>query len=433
MRLLTRATISTDASATGTDIGSGLARIDSAILFYQEDGGRVRAVEPTSNITLNASDGRVVSFRITADTLTGATPNGATPWNQPQTFTTPAHAPGTTTTVTSASGNAHLVTLPGSGTVVREYDIAANKLPVDAFRDQRYAYDAGFSAPFGDGGRYSIGGGYSTEHDYSSYSLNAGLSQDFNHRNTTLSIALNYEGDTSSPIFGTPTPLAEMSGDVKGPSRSKAVENVVLGLTQAMSRSWLVELNYSYGDTSGYQTDPYRIVSVVDGTTGAPVRYLYELRPDSRTRQSIFMDNRVALFSTFADLSLRSYSDSWGIKSFTAELSDRIPLGSHFYIQPGVRYYHQGAANFYRHYLVNGDPLPTYASSDGRLGDFDARTNSLQFGLGFGHSELYIRFENYAQHGRSHPVGAIGGLANENLFDGVTANSVMMGFSFAFR
>ncbi|HVU09944.1 MAG TPA: DUF3570 domain-containing protein, partial [Phototrophicaceae bacterium] len=109
-------------SSSGTDIGSGLARVDSAILFYNESGGRVRAVEPTSNITLNASDGRVVSFRFTADTLTGATPNGATPWNQAQTFTTPAHAPGTTTTVTSASGNAHLVTIPGTGTVVRQYD-----------------------------------------------------------------------------------------------------------------------------------------------------------------------------------------------------------------------------------------------------------------------------------------------------------------------
>jgi hypothetical protein len=317
--------------------------------------------------------------------------------------------------------------------VVRQYTIAPNQLPVDSFKDQRYAYDLGYSAPFGDGGRYAIGGSYSTEHDYSSYSFNAGVSQDFNHHNTTISLALNHEGDTSSPIFGTPTPLAQMDGSVKGSSRSKTVENVVLGITQAMSRNWLMELNYSYGDTSGYQTDPYRVVSVVDATTGGPLHYLYESRPDSRTRQSIFMDNRVALFSTIADLSFRSYSDSWGIRSVTAELSDRIPLPLHLYIQPGFRYYRQSAADFYRPYLVNGAPLPVYASSDGRLGDFNARTNSLQLGLDFGHSELYLRFENYAQHGQSHPAGAIGGLANVNLFDGVSANSVMVGYSFAFR
>lgn len=422
-----------DASGGGTDIGSGLARIDSAILFYQENGGRVRAVEPTSNVTLNASDGRVVSFRFTADTLTGATPNGAMPWNQNQTFTTPAHAPGTTTTVTSASGKAQLVTIPGTGTVVRQYTVPANQLPLDAFKDQRYAYDLGYSAPFGDGGRYSIGGSYSTEHDYTSYSVNGGVSQDFNHHNTTLSLALNYEADQSSPIFGTPSPLTQMSGDTKGPSRSKTVVNVVLGLTQAISRHWLTELNYSYGETSGYQTDPYRVISLVDGTTGAPVEYLYESRPSSRTRQSVFWDNRLALLSTFADISLRSYSDSWGIKSLTAEISDRIPLFGHFYIQPGVRYYHQTAADFYRHYLVSGNALPTYASSDGRLSNFNAQTNSLQLGLDFGHSEIYMRFENYSQHGQTHPAGAPGALAGENLSDAVSANSVMIGFSFAFR
>lgn len=422
-----------DDSNSGVDIGSGLARIDSAILFYHEAGGRVRAVEPTTNVTLNASDGRVVSFRFTADTLTGATPNGATPWNQTQTFTTPAHAPGTTTTVTGASGNAHLVTIPGTGTVVRQYDVPPNQLPLDAFKDQRYAYDLGYSAPFGNGGRYSIGASYSTERDYASYSVNGGLSQDFNHHNTTFSIALNYESDDSSPIFGVPTPLTQMSGDAKGPSRSKDVANVVLGLTQAMSRNWLVEVNYSYGDTSGYQTDPYRVISVVDGATGTPLEYLYESRPSDRTRQSVFVDNRVALFSTFADLSLRYYRDSWGIKSFTAEASDRIPLFGRFYVQPGVRYYRQTAADFYHHYLVSSDPLPAYASSDGRLGDFDAHTTSLQLGWDFGRSEVYVRFENYAQRQQSHFASAPGALADENLSDAVSANSVMMGLSFAFR
>ncbi len=79
-----------------------------------------------------------------------------------------------------------------------------------------------------------------------------------------------------------------MSG-VDGPTKSdtKDVLSVVAGVTQVLRPNWLVQLNYSYGSVKGYQTDPYRLLSVVDPVSGAPQSYLYEARPDSRTRQSV--------------------------------------------------------------------------------------------------------------------------------------------------
>ncbi len=418
---------------TETDLG--LTRVDSAVLFYHEANGRVQTTEPMISVAFNGTDGDVLSIKLTSDTLTGATPNGAAPWKQAQTFTTPAQAPGSTAVVTSASGGSSLVTLPGSGTVVRQYTTHAGQLPTDTgFRDQRYALDAGYAMLWDQQTHVSIGGGVSTERDYRSGSINAGYSRDLFQKNTTISVGVNFEFDQSRPYFGTPIPLSVMSGDAKGGNKTKTVSNIVLGVTQVMTRYWLANINYSAGQTSGYQTDPYRIISQVDPVTGGPVQYLYESRPSSRFRQSIYLGNKIALGPTFADVSLRAYHDSWGISSFTAEVNERVPITSWLYVEPQARYYDQSAANFFYNYLVNGQSIPRYASSDSRLGKFSATTLGLKLGIKTGStSEFYVLAENYKQSGKSTYPNAIGDLASENLFTGVNATSVILGFTFGFR
>jgi hypothetical protein len=418
---------------TTTDVG--LTRVDSGLLLYQEDGGRVRAIEPVVSVTMNHESGDILSARFTSDTLTGATPNGAAPWHAPQTFTTPAHAPGTQTTVTGASGGSSIVTIPGVGTVVRQYTTAAGALPVDpGFNDQRFAFDLGYSALFRPNTRASLGGSFSTEHDYRSFSINTGLSQDLFQKNTTVSVALNGEFDQSMPYFGTPTSFTAMSGVQKGGNQSKTVFDLVVGGTQVMNRYWLAQLNYSFGSANGYQTDPYRIISVVDPSTGAPLSYLYENRPRTRIRQSLYFGNKIALGPTVADVSVRAYQDSWGIRSTTVEVSERIPIVSGIYVEPHARYYTQNSANFYRPYLLSGQALPAYATSDSRLGAFDGMTFGLKVGFKVGENgELYLRGERYRETGPSHVAGAPGGLANESLFSGVSANTFILGYTFAFE
>lgn len=426
------------------DVGSGVnddttsdlgyTRVDAAVLYYKEDGGRVQATEPVVSVTFNATDGDILSLKLTSDTLTGATPNGAAPWSEEQTFITPVHTQGVQTTSTSASGRSVLVTIPGTNVAARQYTAAANTLPLDyGFRDQRYAIDMGYSTLLDPDTRLSVGADFSTEHDYRSISFNTGLSKDFFNKNTTLSGAVNFEFDTSKPFFGTPEPLTVMSGEEKGGKSHKRVVSAVLGLTQVMSRNWLAQINYSIGTSNGYQTDPYRIISVVNRITGEPVRYLYEGRPRSRLRQSIYFGNKVAFGPTVTDLSARYYHDSWGIDSLTGEVAERVPITNALYVEPHVRYYTQTAADFFHDYLVYGDPLPDFASSDSRLGKFHATTIGAKIGLKINHTgELYLRADRYNQSGNSHPASAIGGLAYQDLFTGVDATSVMVGYTFAF-
>jgi hypothetical protein len=317
---------------------------------------------------------------------------------------------------------------------VRQYTAAPDALPVDAgFMDQRYAIDLAYSRPLGEKSRFSFGGGYSHETDYQSFTTNIGLSRDFNQHATTLAASLNYEFDLSDAITGTPTPFSAMSGSLKGGGKTKTVAGFVAGVTQVMNRYWLAQLNYSIGQTSGYQSDPYKIISVVSPTTGGPLQYLYEGRPDSRLRQSVYLGNKIALGPTFLDLSLRGYHDDWGINSFTVEASDRLQLGQRFFIEPGIRYYEQSAADFFHDYLVSGQPLPQFASSDSRLDAFSAVTGSLKLGYKLSPTtEIYLQLQDYKQSSGSRASNAPGYLASRDLFSGVDATSAMFGISFAF-
>ena len=50
------------------------------------------------------------------------------------------------------------------------------------------------------------------------------------------------------------------------------------------------------------------------------------------------------------------------------------------YLQPHIRYYTQTAAEFYKPYLLQSEALPTYASADYRLAEYDAVTLGMEYG-----------------------------------------------------
>ncbi len=427
----------------------GSLKIDSSVLFYKEAGGRVKAIEPVASATWTMDDGKVISLELIADTLTGATPNGATPWFATQTFNTPSNsAPGhvddddhdegdvakpTQVTTTQASGSTTTIIIGGTPTAIRQFTVNPHTLPLDAFEDERYAGNLALTLPLSSSNKLSLSGGYSKEQDYAATTFSAGISHDFNQKNTTLSAAINYEADNSNPFFGTPVPLSQMTGVKGGGERTKTVAGFNLGLTQVMTRNWLFQLNYSYGKTDGYQNDPYRIITRINPANNT-LAYLYESRPETRIRQSIFAGSKIAIGSNVTDVSARVYQDDWGIKSLTAELSEYIPLSTSFYIEPHLRYYSQTKANFFNYYLLSTNPLPKFASSDSRLGEFNATTLGATLGFKLMEdTEVYLRAEAYKQKGDEHPTGILPVLSNENMFSGVNAGSLIVGFTYKFK
>jgi hypothetical protein len=293
-------------------------------------------------------------------------------------------------------------------------------------------------------GLLSVGANLSDEFDYTSAGVNARYARDFNNRNTTLSFGLGLASDTVSPVGGSPIPFSPMLGvgdnRNKDGDQSKDVTDWLIGLTQVLNRHTILQVNYSLTQSDGYFTDPYKFLSVVDPITGNPVAgpagsgrygYLFESRPDTRDKQSVYGLLKRDFNGDVLELSYRYMTDDWGIDSHTMEARYRFNFGASRYLQPHVRFYQQTAADFYSTVLFAGAPLPAYATADHRLGEFDGVTLGLKYGQTTARgSEWSARVEYYTQSGNASPGSAVGSLANLDLYPDL--NALIAQFSYKF-
>jgi hypothetical protein len=390
--------------------------LDSALLYYKENSGRVQAIEPVVSLKKDFGDQRILGGTFTVDSLSGATPNGALPSRRPQTFASPS--------------STSLVPQTGKKTTL--YTIAPGNLPQDPhFREQRFAGDADWSQPLGLDNTLSFGGHVSTEHDFDSFAVHADYSRDFNEKNTTVSAGLSEEYDQIHAHGGNPVPGSDYELYQHEGGQTKTVSGALIGVTQIMARNWLMDLNYTYDHSQGYLTDPYRILSVLDAL-GNVTGYQYENRPDSRARQGLYWANKVAFGATVLDVSYRRGKDSWGIGSDTVDAHLRIDLGRGVYLEPHFRWYHQSAADFYDLYLSAATAAPQFMSADPRLAAFIGTTVGLKLGVTVGrYGEVSLRLEEYEQRpsDQSSPLPQLQGL---NLNPNLTATIAQLSWRLQF-
>jgi Protein of unknown function (DUF3570) len=390
--------------------------LDSALLYYKENSGRVQAIEPVVSLKKDFGDQRILGGTFTVDSLSGATPNGALPSRRPQTFASPS--------------STSLVPQTGKKTTL--YTIAPGNLPQDPhFSEQRFAGDADWSQPLGLDNTLSFGGHVSTEHDFDSFAVHADYSRDFNEKNTTVSAGLSEEYDQIHAHGGNPVPGSDYELYEHEGGQTKTVSGALIGVTQIMARNWLMDLNYTYDHSQGYLTDPYRILSVLDAL-GNVTGYQYENRPDSRARQGLYWANKVAFGATVLDVSYRRGKDSWGIGSDTVDAHLRIDLGRGVYLEPHFRWYHQSAADFYDLYLSAATTTPQFMSADPRLAAFIGTTVGLKLGVTVGrYGEVSLRLEEYEQRpsDQSSPLPQLQGL---NLNPNLTATIAQLSWRLQF-
>jgi hypothetical protein len=388
---------------------------DSALAYYREDG-RIQAIEPVVNLSKTFAGGEVATLDVTFDSLSGASPNGALPSNVPQTFASPSG--------TSLTTGRHL------------YTIAPGRLPADPnYQDDRIAVAGEWELPLSRLTHLSLGGKLSGEDDFISATLSASIAQDFNEKNTTLLLGIDNEFDSLRPIGGAPMPDSDYAAFEKDGKKSKDGLGVLLGLTQVMTRRWLSELNLSWDRFHGYLNDPYKITSVIDAS-GNTLGYVYENRPDERTRRSVYLENRVAWSAVSAGLSLRYMRDDWQIHSETAQAHVHFSFANRQqYLEPSIRWYRQTAADFYSPWLTEEKPLTGFQASDSRLGAFHAFTYGVKYAYklssdtGLAGSEFSVRLEYYQQI-QDHRLAAPVLLQNLDLYPGLKAILVQFGWRF---
>ncbi|MFZ5724607.1 MAG: DUF3570 domain-containing protein [Pseudomonadota bacterium] len=360
--------------------GDGKWQLDTSLMYYGETD-RVTAVEPVLNARRELGEDEFLNVKMVLDSLTGASHNGAPVRPRVQTFTSP-------------SGH-------------KTYDVPANTVPLDeSFKDTRGNVALSWERPLANPlWRSTLGTNVSSEFDFFSFGVNGSLARDFNRRNTTVTGGLSVESDVISPVGGVPVPLAPVNiaspdSAKDGSEETRTVTDVLLGVTQVLGRNTIAQLNYSLSMSSGYHNDPYKVVAD-DSVTAAPGSFYYESRPDSRTKHALYGELKHALPNRdVVDASYRFMTDDWGIVSHTVDLHYRHFLRADWFVEPHVRWYAQGEADFWTEALPAAPAPGDFASGDYRLGALTDTTFGAKIGKRLGEDrEISMRVESFQQSG----------------------------------
>jgi hypothetical protein len=378
-------------------------QLDLTGLAYAEKA-RTSIYEPVARITRLFADGQSFSAQVAVDAMTGASPSGAQP-------------SGSVVTTTSASG------------VVSTH--AANEVPTKPFHDLRGATDLDWVRPIG-WFTLSTGGHWSRERDYESYGLHGTGSLDVDRHLSTFTFGGGVNRDRVFPVGGIPLGI-DSSGTTLSPSANKRVTEVMGGVSRVLTRRWMLGVNASRVHESGYLTEPYKIVSVLDAG-GVPTSAVTENRPDRRDRTDVLGSSVYHLERDVLYTSYRYYWDDWGVKSHTIDLKYRTDMPARDWLQPHLRWYKQSAADFFRFGLQPGEPTPRYATSDFRLGPLQSVTVGLTYGTPVpnGPGEITLRGEYLRQWGDGHPANALGVQRSLDLFPSLDTFTIVAGWSVQF-
>jgi hypothetical protein len=381
-------------------------QIDVTSLMYGEQG-RTRVVEPVVRFAHLMPDGQSFTAQLTFDVITGASPTGALP-------------SGVVQTRTSASG--------------RTITSAAGALPTQPFYDRRTALEGEWQKPWTRFVTSTLGGHVSKEKDYSSIGADARVSTDVMRRLVTLTIGGGVSRDEVFPVGGTPAGLST-GAIISTAHNRKNVNNILLGVSRILTRRWMVAVNGTRTMENGYLTEPYKLVSLMNPITGAPVGDLTDKRPSTRDRSSLLFSSVYHFTDDVLYSSYRYYWDSWAVRSHTIDVKYRHVLeGETNYIEPLLRFYTQSAARFYTIGLTQGAPLPDFATSDYRLGKLSTVTAGATYGFTLFDlpGSWTVRAQYIRQAGDSSPPNAIGIQRRFDLDPPVNIYAFVVGYSFGY-
>lgn len=351
-------------------------KADLSTLYYTEKD-RVTVSESIASLRREIGSDEAFGLKVTFDTISGASANGAI-------FGSNA---GGVQTVTSPSGASRTINIGGSSRID----------PLTEFTDTHIAAQFAFEKALWRTLTARAEGNLGFENDYDSYGAGALLSGDLNQRLTTLTGGLSFNNDTVKPIGGTPVALNSVSDPTRLGLGEKRAIDLLFGVSQVISRTTITQVNVTHGMTDGYLTDPYKIISVVDAA-GEPVDNLFESRPASRSRNTLFWRTAHHFTEDVIHFAYRYAWDDWGIRSHTADLRYRYELARGHYLQAHLRYYTQSASDIYRFSLAEGEPIPLFVSADYRLGNLITQTAGLKYGLPLGKKmEFSVRAEYLQQ------------------------------------
>ncbi len=215
-------------------------------------------------------------------------------------------------------------------------------------------------------GYEALGVGVSKEDDYLSFGTSIETRSDFNNRNSTFSAAANLARDFLEPTDGASARFPNRIGKA-----NKTSAGLLLALSHNFTPATTAQLGFSYSTSQGYLSDPYKMVYVASNL-------LPDARPDTRNTFAASLRLRHYLPSLKAALHVdyRRFGDSWDIVSDTLEIGWHQTLPAGWKLIPTLRYYQQGASDFYRNFFV-APRADGHYTSDYRMSSYGAISGRL--------------------------------------------------------
>jgi hypothetical protein len=301
---------------------------------YRESGGRVAVQSQTALIEQDLGTDYHARVTGTVDAIAGATPTGE-----------PAPA-------------------------------GSDQVRLTQLYDHRKAWNVDLSRQFA---RVNLAAGFgvSREHDYVSYGWSLNALTDFNQKNTTVLTGVAGTDDDVKVFF-------------QGPYVKKRSNDVIVGITQLLDPRTSVSFNATWGRTTGFLSDPYKLVEKnIEVIPGIFLRQTFgENRPAERDKWVALasLNRAFPALRGALDTSYRYYRDTFGTAAHTVETAWFQRLGEKFILRPGFRFYQQGAADFYHYRLDDTTIMPVrrpsangpFYSSDFRLTAFRSYNTGLK-------------------------------------------------------
>lgn len=382
-------------------------------LFQYNESGTITVKEKILSAKFNLDTDENIIYKLTTDSITGASPTGATPSANNQSSTNPS----------------------GINTLINAGDI-----PKKQFDDKRDALSINYNNKLTSNVNSNLGLNISSESDYLSKGISATFNYDFNKKHNTLTLGIARNNDTIRPNGGFANYFATIVPTKINETRTKNTNDLLLGLSHIIDRNSLFQGVLSYSKSDGYHSDPYKVISIVDDITAQPIiepttgldLTIYERRPDNRTKTSVFLQYKQNFSGDVLDLSYRLMDDDWGITSHTLDNKYKIHLSDTHYIQPHLRIYSQTKADFYQPFILQSDRpnvnANIYASADYRLSKMMAYTLGFEYGKDNTAHPWNISLEYYYQDNKE--PDKFGSL---NQFEiNPDYNAVMVRFNFEF-
>lgn len=212
--------------------------------------------------------------------------------------------------------------------------------------------------------RATLSGGlvFSTERDYESLAGSLEGSWSTADQNTTLSLGLGLSEDRINPVNRAVV------------DEARSTWQVSLGVTQATSRTDLVQLTLAHSDGRGYYSDPYKV---------------FDIRPRERRQNTVLVrwNHHFEEGGSTLRSSYRAYQDNFGIQAHTFGFEWVAPMTRSLKVIPSLRLYTQTAADFYSEavYEPGLEPIPLgyptnpprFITQDQRLSAYGAVTLGL--------------------------------------------------------